>query len=176
MTEQTLEQTTEQQQNTSENQFIDFDVKPFYMNRITDVTGTSGTGIVAQGMITSIDEQVFTVWQSETPSFTIHQSLDAAKFIHGHNGQTVFEIADDILSMPSDLMPLPFALLHTENPCQLSRIGVVGKGVICNNGLVIYRWAVYPYQVELFTEFDHFNRVHCNKPYATTKALRELLE
>lgn len=167
---------TAQTKDTTENQFIDFVVKPFYMDRSEDVTGTSGIGIVAQGMITSIDDQVFTTWLSETPSFTIHQSLDTAKYIHGHNGKTQFVIAQDILSMPHDLMPLPFALLHTENPCQLSRIGVVGKGVICNSGFTIFRWAVYPFQVEMFTDMEHFNRVHCNKPYATTITLRELAE
>jgi len=146
-----------------------FDLMPFYMMRHKDITGTSGTGVVAQGMITTLDSNVYTVWQSNTPTFTVHDSLGKAKYIHGHDNATEFIVKSEEQVKPNDddfdLLPSMFGLIHTDDPYGLSRIGLVGKGVLCNNGYAIFRWCVYPYQIEFFTSLDHFKTIHVSESY-----------
>ena len=63
------------------------DARRFTLVRDVDVSGVSGTGIVADGVIWP-DGTVSVRWRGERPSIVHWQSLDDVKAIHGHNGAT----------------------------------------------------------------------------------------
>ena len=70
-------------------------MKRFQLNRKVDVSGISGTGIVAQGV--DFGEYTVLYW---TPEMTrlkvaglgIYHSLEEVEKIHGHDGKTVIEL------------------------------------------------------------------------------------
>jgi hypothetical protein len=62
-------------------------IQPFYLNRITDITGTSGVGIVAIGVELPSGKCVLE-WLSDEITETIFQDIDQVKRLHGHNGST----------------------------------------------------------------------------------------
>jgi len=64
-------------------------MKLFKMVRDVDVTGISGTGVVATG-VEFDDGTVVIRWQGERPSTVIWASLRDAVAIHGHDGKTRF--------------------------------------------------------------------------------------
>ena len=59
----------------------------FALNRQQDVTGVSGSGIVAHG-VQFADGQVTLRWLGQFASTVIWDSLDAAMNVHGHDGKT----------------------------------------------------------------------------------------
>ena len=67
-------------------------VRTFFLHRLEDESGVSGTGRVAEGAIFS-NGWVALVWLSETPSVSFYPTIDAVEAIHGHEGKTriVFE-------------------------------------------------------------------------------------
>ncbi|GAA1994277.1 hypothetical protein GCM10009799_20480 [Nocardiopsis rhodophaea] len=66
----------------------------FRLARDVDVTGVSGTGVVALG-VQWPDGTVVVRWLSERPSTVCWNSLDDAIGIHGHHGATRVEWLDD---------------------------------------------------------------------------------
>ena len=62
-------------------------VRPFYLYRREDVSGVSGTGIVAVGVILPSGHAVME-WCSRWPTVTIFQSIEQVERIHGHGGRT----------------------------------------------------------------------------------------
>lgn len=60
---------------------------PFVLCRDTDVTGVSGTGVVAEGVQFG-DGTVVIRWRGENASTVIWESLAHAMAIHGHDGKT----------------------------------------------------------------------------------------
>lgn len=62
-------------------------MRRFQLHRVEDVTGVSGTGIVAEGVQFS-DGSVAMKWLSEKPSTVMHDSIDNVQAIHGHGGST----------------------------------------------------------------------------------------
>ncbi|MFF3358364.1 hypothetical protein ACFYWN_38440 [Streptomyces sp. NPDC002917] len=65
----------------------------FHLVRTEDVTGVSGTGIVAGGVIFP-DGTVAMRWNTGTSSTAIYDSIDDVTEIHGHNGATVVSLID----------------------------------------------------------------------------------
>lgn len=65
----------------------------FLMVRDQDVTGVSGTGVVAEGCVLS-SGQVVIHWFGERQSIVIWNSIADAVAIHGHVGKTRFEWID----------------------------------------------------------------------------------
>lgn len=59
----------------------------FKLVRDQDVSGVSGTGVVADGVIWP-DGTVSVRWRGDHPSIVFWRTLDAVKVIHGHNGAT----------------------------------------------------------------------------------------
>ncbi len=59
----------------------------FTLVRDVDVSGVSGTGVVADGVIWP-DGTVSVRWRGEHPSIVFWRSLDSVKVIHGHDGAT----------------------------------------------------------------------------------------
>ncbi|MGW1979205.1 hypothetical protein [Streptomyces sp. NPDC001889] len=59
----------------------------FHLQRHTDITGASGTGRVADGVLWA-DGTVSIRWLGDRPSIVFWQSLDDALAVHGHGGHT----------------------------------------------------------------------------------------
>lgn len=62
----------------------------FFLNRHEDVSGVSGTGRIAEGVIFK-GGKVVLFWYS-SQSIAIYDSLDVLKQIHGHGGKTAVEL------------------------------------------------------------------------------------
>lgn len=69
-------------------------MKVFYLNRIQDESGISGTGRVAQGFIFD-NGKVALTWLSEHPSVTIYDNIGEVRAIHSHDGKTEIEMVPD---------------------------------------------------------------------------------
>ena len=65
----------------------------FGMYRREDVSGVSGVGHVADGVVFS-DGTTVVRWLTQHRSTAVYASFEDAKTIHGHDGKTVFEFAD----------------------------------------------------------------------------------
>lgn len=59
----------------------------FVLERTEDVSGLSGTGTVADGVLWPND-MVTLCWRGEHSSIAVWQHLDDALAIHGHGGKT----------------------------------------------------------------------------------------
>lgn len=68
-------------------------VRRFELHRQTDVSGISGTGVVAEGVQFSDGTSVLR-WLTDTASTAVYDSLTAIDAIHGHNGSTEFVFLD----------------------------------------------------------------------------------
>lgn len=68
--------------------------QPFVLRRHQDVTGVSGTGIVADGVLFPAASKGRAVvrWRGERGSTVIWDHLGHVKEIHGHDGATVIEL------------------------------------------------------------------------------------
>jgi hypothetical protein len=62
-------------------------VRLFYLDRLEDVSGTSGIGRVAEGVVFSNGWCALT-WLTAHTSVAFYPSLTAVESIHGHNGCT----------------------------------------------------------------------------------------
>jgi hypothetical protein len=65
-------------------------VKRFHLRRITDISGVSGTGLVAEGVEFS-DGTVAMRWLTRVRSTCLFASMDDVQKIHSHAGATVVE-------------------------------------------------------------------------------------
>lgn len=59
----------------------------FVLYRHCDVTGVSGTGVVAEGVVYS-DDCVSLRWTSRRPCTTVWNSVEDILAVHGHAGRT----------------------------------------------------------------------------------------
>lgn len=62
-------------------------MKQFWLERVEDISGTSGTGRVAEGVIFS-NGWCAMHWLSKYTSVAFYQSVAELEAIHGHNGAT----------------------------------------------------------------------------------------
>jgi hypothetical protein len=62
--------------------------KEFYLKRIEDETGISGTGVVARGVVLPSGAVVLE-WQTFHSSICIYKNIGDVEAIHGHNGKTL---------------------------------------------------------------------------------------
>lgn len=69
-------------------------MKIFYLKRLEDESGVSGTGRVAQGFIFD-NGKVALTWLSEHPSITIYDNIGEVHAIHSHDGKTEVEMMPD---------------------------------------------------------------------------------
>lgn len=129
-------------------------MRRFYLQRNIDVTGISGAGRVAEGVILS-DERVVMSWLSDTPSGTLHDNIEAAEYIHGHNGKSVF-----VYDAECGEFPKLYQLIHSENKSGLSGIGKVAEVAEFSNGWASLTWLIIPYQIEFFSSMKSLIAVH----------------
>lgn len=73
-------------------------IRRFVLDRREDESGTSGVGIVAEGVEFS-DGQVVLCWLRATEagkgSIATYRSMGQCTMIHGHNGKTLFQWIDE---------------------------------------------------------------------------------
>lgn len=63
-------------------------MKQFYLNRIEDETGISGTGKIAEGVVFTTGQCVLN-WLTANRSVAFYENIETLEKIHGHNGKTV---------------------------------------------------------------------------------------
>ncbi|MDA8345465.1 MAG: hypothetical protein M0Z66_08275 [Thermaerobacter sp.] len=63
-------------------------IRPFYLHRIVDASGVSGTGIVAVGVVLPSGKAVLE-WCSRWKTVTVFESIGQVERIHGHAGRTL---------------------------------------------------------------------------------------
>ncbi len=66
-------------------------MKTFYLLRKEDVSGTSGTGVVAEGAIFD-NGMVAMTWLSQFPTVTMFPNVKTVMQIHSHEGRTVMVV------------------------------------------------------------------------------------
>ena len=74
-------------------------MRRFYFDRQTDVSGTSGTGAVVEGVQFG-DGRVVLRWLTTLSSLAIYDSIEECIYIHGHDGSTNLHWVDDEPSIP----------------------------------------------------------------------------
>jgi hypothetical protein len=70
-------------------------VRRFELHRDTDVSGISGTGVVAQGVLFT-DGAVAIRWLGGRPSTVLWANIEDPIAIHGHGGHTRFVWLDPV--------------------------------------------------------------------------------
>lgn len=65
----------------------------FVLNRMEDETGTSGTGVVAEGILFSSGKIALT-WFSHYGAVNVYDSIQVVEHLHGHGGKTLIEWID----------------------------------------------------------------------------------
>ncbi|KKK77666.1 hypothetical protein LCGC14_2851290 [marine sediment metagenome] len=69
------------------------DPRRFYLNRIDDVSGISGTGRIADGV--QFEDGICVLrWRSEVATTVIYDKLEHLLILHGHDGKTKLEWID----------------------------------------------------------------------------------
>ena len=68
-------------------------MRRFVLERHEDVSGVSGTGIVAEGVEFS-DGTAVVRWRGEHSSTVLWPSIRSVKIIHGHDGRTQIKFLD----------------------------------------------------------------------------------
>src|SRR5690606_3093155 len=65
-------------------------MRRFELHRDEDVSGVSGTGVVAEGVAFSDDGPVALRWTSEWPTSVVFhdRGVESLEAVHGHNGRT----------------------------------------------------------------------------------------
>lgn len=63
-------------------------MKQFWLKRSKDVSGTSGTGIVAEGIVFENGKCALN-WLTPTSSIGIYDNIEVLEKIHGHEGKTL---------------------------------------------------------------------------------------
>lgn len=63
-------------------------MRRFVLERSEDLTGTSGVGVVAEGVVFSNGHVAYS-WISPLATITTCQSIDVVERLHGHDGRTV---------------------------------------------------------------------------------------
>jgi len=62
-------------------------MKTFYLQRIEDESGVSGTGKVAEGVV-FWDGTCAMKWRTDISSVAFYKSVEDLEYIHGHQGKT----------------------------------------------------------------------------------------
>ena len=62
-------------------------LRRFHFERLKDVSGVSGCGRIADGVVFE-DGTAVVHWESEHPSTNLYKSIEDVEFVHGHQGNT----------------------------------------------------------------------------------------
>ena len=104
----------------------ELEMRAFYLVRTEDVSGVSGTGIVAYGVVLPSGRAVME-WNSRWQTLTVFTSLDQVQKIHGHQGRTQVRLGD-----PGNVATYKrFSLLRWVFPRRRRRPPVPSVGSVC---------------------------------------------
>jgi hypothetical protein len=78
-------------------------MRTFTLVRLNDVSGISGTGVVAEGVEFSSGNVVIT-WFGDKPSVVIWESILHAMEVHCHNGNTLLRFNGYDLTLDSGMI------------------------------------------------------------------------
>jgi hypothetical protein len=67
----------------------------FWLHRHIDVSGVSGTGVIAEG-VQFTDGSVALRWPSATPCTAVFDGVDQVQAVHGHSGSTQIRWLDPV--------------------------------------------------------------------------------
>lgn len=67
----------------------------FYLDRATDVSGISGTGKVAEGVVFG-DGQCVIRWLGKVHSIAVYPTMQDLMKVHGHDGATTVVFEDGL--------------------------------------------------------------------------------
>ncbi len=70
-------------------------MRPFVLVRSDDATGTSGTGVVAEGVEFS-NGQVAMHWLSQMETVSIYANIKVVEVLHSHEDRTKIVFLDDV--------------------------------------------------------------------------------
>jgi len=76
-------------------------MRTFILYRVTDVSGISGTGVVAEGVEFS-DGVCVCRWMTSTATTTVYDSIQDVESIHGHDGATRIIFEDELTGAQED--------------------------------------------------------------------------
>jgi hypothetical protein len=68
-------------------------MRRFFLDRMEDETGVSGSGLVAEGVV-FWDGTVAMRWRTGTSSTAVYDCIEDVETIHGHGGKTVVRWED----------------------------------------------------------------------------------
>jgi hypothetical protein len=74
-------------------------LRRFFLHRSVDVSGVSGVGMVAMGVVFP-DNSCVIRWLTDHKSTVVWESLEAARVVHEHGGKTAFVFLDDAPTYP----------------------------------------------------------------------------
>jgi len=78
-------------------------MRRFYLKRLEDESGVSGTGRIAEGVEFS-DGNCAIHWLTHTACTGVYNNMKQLLLIHGHGGKTIVEWKDDeVLVDPADI-------------------------------------------------------------------------
>lgn len=69
-------------------------IRRFVLDRSEDVSGTSGVGVVAEGVLFS-NGQVVVHFISQMESINVYANMTVAESLHGHDGRTTVRWLDE---------------------------------------------------------------------------------
>ena len=90
--------------------------KLFYLHRVEDGSGISGTGRIAQGVIFD-NGKVALTWLSEHPSVAMYDNIGDVRTIHGHEGKTDVVMEQDWKRAFNELKAAITGISLTEIAC-----------------------------------------------------------
>ena len=67
----------------------------FWLIRLEDETGISGTGVVAEG-VQFANGKCAISWLTELTSIAIYDNIETVEKVHGHNGKTIIRMASGV--------------------------------------------------------------------------------
>ena len=63
-------------------------LRRFHFDRAKDVSGISGVGRVAEGVLITDTKECVVHWLGQHACINIYHSIDDVLFVHGHSGST----------------------------------------------------------------------------------------
>ncbi len=101
----------------------------FQAIRNQDVTGISGAGHIADGVVFE-DGTTVLRWRTEHTSTAVYNSFEDMELIHGHNGATRFVFPDEPLNRAQVNQMYQALLTMAEHPAWSGKIVVLPPGTI----------------------------------------------
>lgn len=63
-------------------------LKRFHLERLKDISGVSGCGRIAEGVLFTDTKECVVHWLGEHACINIYRSLSDVEWVHGHSGST----------------------------------------------------------------------------------------